>query len=262
MEDDVCAEIERRLEIRRRERVVDDEERAGRFRGGGDRRDVDDVEQRVRRCLDPDQPRVGDMRVGVGRQLVRCRIGEPVALRLVDLREHPVRPAVHVVHADDLVAGVEQVHDRGRRAEPGRERMPVRCVLERGEALLECRPGRVRDAGVVVALVDADRFLRERRRLVDRRGERARRRVRGLAGMDRPGLEVHGRDRSAREVARAASLLLHLVSREARPPRRAAPAGRPSPTPLPATRRAPRAPRGSPVPRRQAPPAAPTRRSR
>ena len=133
---------------------------------------------------------------GSVRELGGRRVGEAVALRLVDLREHAVRAAVDVVHADDVVAGVEQVHDRRRRAEARRERVTVRGVLERGEALLERRSRRVRDARVVVALVHADRLLRERGGLVDRRRHRARRRVGLLAGMDRARLEVHRAHRS------------------------------------------------------------------
>ena len=53
--DDVGAELERLLEVRRREGVVDDEQRAGGVRGIGRGPDVDDVEQRVRRRLDPDE---------------------------------------------------------------------------------------------------------------------------------------------------------------------------------------------------------------
>ena len=57
VEDDVGAERERLLEIRRGEGVVDDEDRAGRVGGVRDRADVDEVEQRVRRGLDPDEAR-------------------------------------------------------------------------------------------------------------------------------------------------------------------------------------------------------------
>ena len=71
--------------------------------------------------------------------------------------------------------------------------MPVRGVLERREALLERRSGRVRDARVVVALVDADGLLRVGRGLVDRGRDRAGRRVRLLPDVDRLGLELHAR---------------------------------------------------------------------
>jgi len=51
--DDVGPERERPLEIRRRERVVDDDARACRTRDTHDACDVDDVQQRVRGRLDP-----------------------------------------------------------------------------------------------------------------------------------------------------------------------------------------------------------------
>ena len=57
VDDDVGAEVERLLQVRRRERVVDDEDRADGVRRVGGRADVDDVEQRIRRRLDPDHPR-------------------------------------------------------------------------------------------------------------------------------------------------------------------------------------------------------------
>jgi hypothetical protein len=60
--------------------------------------------------------------------------GEVVALRLVDLGEHAVDAAVDVVHAHTRSPGADEVHDRRRRAEPGREGEPVVGALERGEA--------------------------------------------------------------------------------------------------------------------------------
>ena len=125
-------------------------------------------------------------------QLLRGDVVEPVALRLVDLREHPVHPAVDVVHADDAVARIDEVHDRGRGAEARREREPVVGLLEGCETVLERRSRRVRDPGVVVALVHPDRLLGEGRGLVDRRRHRARRGIGLLSGVDRPRLEVHG----------------------------------------------------------------------
>ena len=57
VDDDVGAELERPLQVRRRERVVDDDDRAGFVRRVGGGVDVDDVQQRVGRRLDPDQAR-------------------------------------------------------------------------------------------------------------------------------------------------------------------------------------------------------------
>src|SRR2546421_717247 len=63
--------------------------------------------------------------------------------------------------------------------------------LERGEAELERRPGRVGGARVVVPLVLADGVLRERRRLVDRDRDGPRSGIGRLPLVDRASLEVH-----------------------------------------------------------------------
>ena len=54
MNDDVRPEIERVLEVRRGEGVVDDELCADRVCRVGDRCDIDDVQERVGGRLDPD----------------------------------------------------------------------------------------------------------------------------------------------------------------------------------------------------------------
>ena len=192
VDDDVGAELERELEVRRGEGVVDDDEGAGGVRGVGRLADVDDVEERVRRRLEPDDAgALVQVLLEAGLDLLGGEEREAVALRLVDLREHAVDAAVDVVHTDDVVARLEQVHDRRRRAEAGGVREPVVGPLQRGEARLERRPRRVPGAGVVVALVDADGVLDERRRLVDRRDDRPGRRVGLLPVVDRARLEVH-----------------------------------------------------------------------
>ena len=119
-------------------------ERPGGVRRLGGLADVDHVQERVRRRLEPDDARLlvqvlrkPGVDVGDGDE------GEVVALRLVDLREHAVHAAVDVVHGDDAVARVDEVHDRRRRAEAGGVREPVVGAFERGEAGLESRPRRV-----------------------------------------------------------------------------------------------------------------------
>jgi hypothetical protein len=189
VDDGVGAEVERVLEVRRRERVVDDEDGTDRVRRVGCRADVDDVQQRVRRGFDPDHagPLVQPRRQI--RELGRRHVVEEVALRLVDLRGHPVDAPVDVRDEDDALSRVDEVHQGRRRAEARGEGGAVLGVLQRRERRLQRRPRRVRDARVVVALVDADRLLHVRRRLVDRRDDRAGRRVRLLTDVDRPGLE-------------------------------------------------------------------------
>ena len=138
VDDDVGAEVERLLQVRRRERVVDDEQRADGVRRVGGLADVDDVQQRVRRRLDPDEPDVvaevrGEVVVELGRRHVR----EAVALRLVHLRRHPVDAAVDVGDQHDALAGVDEVHQRRRRAEARAERDAVLRVLEARERDLQ-----------------------------------------------------------------------------------------------------------------------------
>ena len=143
----VGAEVERLLQIRRRERVVDDEHRADRVRGIRRLADVDDVEQRVRGRLDPHEPHVlAEVRREVVVELVRRDVGELVALRLVHLRRHPVDAAVHVGDQDDALARIDEVHQRRRRADARAERDAVLRVLEARERVLQRGPGRVRDA--------------------------------------------------------------------------------------------------------------------
>ena len=105
VDDDVGAEGQRLLEVRRGEGVVDDEQRAGLVGDRGERLDVADVEQRVGGRLDPHQPGRtrpdrGPHRVEVGHR--RRAVLEAPAL--LDLVEQPEGAAVRVVGDDHVVA--------------------------------------------------------------------------------------------------------------------------------------------------------------
>ena len=112
MHDDVRAEFERPLEIRRREGIVHHEKRAGRVRRFSRPFDVHDVQQRVRRCLDPHDPSSLVEVRGEVVELGRRQIVEDVALGLVDLRGHAVDAAVDVGDQHHPVARAQQMHDR------------------------------------------------------------------------------------------------------------------------------------------------------
>ena len=104
--DDVGAEGQRLLEVRRGEGVVDDQQRAGVVGDRGERLDVADVEQRVGGRLDPDQLglRPGGSRRGRRRRR-RPAAGLCVeAPGLLDLVEEPEGAAVRVVGDDHVVA--------------------------------------------------------------------------------------------------------------------------------------------------------------
>ena len=104
MHDEVGAELQRALVDRRRERVVDGDERAALARH--DAGDVDDVQRRVGRRLDPDQARLLAHRPleGVEVRLVDQVIADPEARQ--DLVDEPVRAAVEVLRQDDVGAGL------------------------------------------------------------------------------------------------------------------------------------------------------------
>src|SRR6266545_4489262 len=104
---------------------------------------------------------------------------------------HLVHPSEHVISVNDVLARVDEMHDRRNGAETRGESGAVLRTLERGEADLEGRPGRVRAAGVVVALVLPDSLLRVGGGLVDRDADRACGWVRLLPDVDRARLEIH-----------------------------------------------------------------------
>ena len=196
MQDDVGAEGERLLQVGG-EGVVDDDQCADRVCRLGSGPNVDHVHERVRRGLEPDHPRLlVQMRRQVLVDLVVWHPVEDVALRLVDLREHPVDAAVDVVDRDDAVTWIDQMHQRRRRRQAGGEGNAVLGSFERGQARLERGPGWIRGPRVVVALVLANRVLKVGRRLVDRHRQGAGRRIGLLAGVDRAGLELHALDSS------------------------------------------------------------------
>ena len=102
-----------------------------RHRGRG-RGDVDDLEVRVRRRLEPDQP--GPL----GERLPQdVRAGRQVDVAGVDAGPAPdpleiaVRPAVDVVPDDDLLARAGQLGDRGGRRRARRERRSRRVPPSR-----------------------------------------------------------------------------------------------------------------------------------
>ena len=139
--DDVGAELERPLQERRGERVVDDDARAALVRDRADAEDVDDGERGVGGRLDPHQ------RGAVGPvALERVEVGEvgdgPLdARRCEHLRHQPEGAAVRVVGDDHALAGLEQPQHRVLGRHAAGEREAVERALERRQALLVARGG-------------------------------------------------------------------------------------------------------------------------
>ena len=191
--------LERPAQERRRERVVDDERQAGAVRDLGERRDVADVELRI-----ADRLRVDGLRVRSQRRLERRRVVGIDERRLdPELRERHaelrIRAAVERARGDDVIAVLREREERDRlRGHSGGRRERRAAALERGDAFLERRDGRVRDPRIDVAerlQVEERRRVvggieDERRRLVDRQRARAGGRVGNLPGVQAQRVEA------------------------------------------------------------------------
>ena len=200
VDDDVGAVLERAQQVRRRERVVDDERDPGVV---GDRADALEVEHVTLRVPD----RLAEERLGVRLD------GGPPRVEVVgvvderdldaELRERVVqevvRAAVQRRRRDDVASGLGEVQQRQRlRRLPARSGERADAALQRGDAIFERRLRRVHDAGVDVAeLAQPEQICRVvgvaehvARRLVDRHRPGAGGRVGRGARVDLPGLET------------------------------------------------------------------------
>jgi hypothetical protein len=194
---DVGAERERLLQVRRGERVVDDDAPAAPVRHLRERGDVDDRQRGIGRRLHPDHARLGAP-CGLERACVgEVGRGPRDARGLEHLAEQSIGAAVRVGGDDHVIAGRQPAQHRVLGGHAAREREPVLGALERGEAHLERTARGVAGARVLEAQVLPNRRLRERRRQRDRRDHRAGDRVGLLAGVDRLGLEAPPRPRTA-----------------------------------------------------------------
>ena len=183
--DDVEAELERPLHPRRGERVVRDR---GDAAPAGDRRhrfEIHQLQQRIRRRLDPDHARLGRERRLERLGALERQVGEaqPGALLAHALEEAPRAP-VEIVERDHVRARVEQLEHRGARGHPGGERERGRPRLERRDARLVGPARRVVRAPVVESLVHAGTCLDVGRGGVDRRDHRSGRGIGRLPGVE------------------------------------------------------------------------------
>ena len=99
--------------------------------------DVGDAHQRIGRRLDEHRARRRRHRVGDALRIARVDVAERQPEVLEDLVEQAERSAVHVLAADDVIAGAEQLHDRVEAPHAARERESVTPVLERRDVSLE-----------------------------------------------------------------------------------------------------------------------------
>lgn len=136
VDDDIGAQVERLLDIRRQESVVNYDEDAVLVGDRDDMADIDKAQGRVRGGLDPDEARI---LVDVLRD-VDFNLGSKSdldAVRLGNLREVAVGAAVDVRHGDDVGSGSEGLQDVCGGGRAGREGEGVFGVLEGGDGGLE-----------------------------------------------------------------------------------------------------------------------------
>jgi hypothetical protein len=201
VEDEIGAVLERPHQPRRGERRVDEQRQAVLVREFGDPRHVEDVEAGVAQGLAEQQPCPGAYRcaprVDVPRIDERRLDAEPRQREI----EQVVRAAVQGARRDDVAASPHQRDDREvQRRLPAGRRDRADAALERRDALLEHRAGRVGDAGVdVPRALHVEQRCRvvgvgkhERRALVDRRRARPGGRIGPGPGVERERVEAMG----------------------------------------------------------------------
>jgi hypothetical protein len=209
--DDVGSEGEGLLDPRCGEGVVDDHDRSAVVRESSHRRDVDDVEERVRRRLDPDHPGLGSEDRFEFRQ-IRGVDGEPGPT--VDDGCKPVGAAVGVGRHHQVVAGVEQSQDGVFGRHPTGEGEPELRSLEQCQMGLEAGAARVARARVLEAAIGPYGVLFEGGRQVDRCVDCSGGRVGAAAAVHGERLEPEARQRFA---------IAHGLSADRRPRWRARP---------------------------------------
>ena len=151
VDDDVGAERQGFLEVRREEGVVDGEQGAVLVGELGERADVADEHHRVRRRLDEDHLRLrADFR---GRCLEVGRVDVVVgqAVLLVDVVDESDGAAVEVFGEQDVVAGIQQVEHHVDGSHARRDGPGALAALELREDVLELLARRIGDAAVVEA---------------------------------------------------------------------------------------------------------------
>ena len=172
MHNDVRAEIERVLQIRRHRAVVDAEQCSVSMCKLRERTNINNAEQRIRRGLDVQQPRLRcDVR---GETLEVASIGianiHPGTVEY--LREQSIASAVKIIAREDFLSGRKQPRNGADGGESAGKAKRTIGVLKLRELLFENRARGVAAARVIVAAELVGLFLLEGRGLVDRRRER------------------------------------------------------------------------------------------
>jgi hypothetical protein len=191
VDDDVEAEGEGALDVRRGEGVVGDGEEIVFCGERGECGEIGEFEQGVAGGFDPEHAGVGADGALDGSDVGGVDVGDVQRGAFsADAFEEAVGAAVEIVAGDDVGAGVEEFEDGGCGGQSGGEGKTGLAVFEVGDAAFEGPAGGVVAAGVVEAFVDAGGILFESARGVDRGHHRVGRWIGDLAGVDDAGGEV------------------------------------------------------------------------
>ncbi len=196
MDHDVGAPFDRAAQVRRRERVVDEQRQLVVVRDRCDGLDVEHVSGRVADRLGVERLRVRPDRcppcigvIGIDPRELDVHLAQQV-LELVD------RPAVERGRRDHMIARLQQCEERGRlRGDTAGERDPAAAAFEVRHAFLEHRDGRVHDARVRVAVLLQVEVRRRRLRILEHVAGRLEDRHRACAGVrvgSLPGVQLPG----------------------------------------------------------------------
>ena len=187
MDDDIEAGFDRALNPRRGKRVVANRNNFVSTRDFCDRLQIDQLEQRIARGLDPNHARVWlesaleILRVG------KIDIGKIETGRTSsNFVEKTKCTAVKIVARDDVRAAVDQFERSRHCGEPRCEREPARAALQIGDAFFVGESGRINRACVIVAFVFARAFLHISGCCVYWRHDRAGGGIGFLPGVNRP----------------------------------------------------------------------------
>ena len=131
------AERQRALEHGRAPRIVDDTDGASRVRDGRQRLDIDDAKERIRRCLDPDEPRVVPDGVANGAEIGHVDRGQLQSPWPEHFTQQLDGAVERVIGGDDMCPRSDRLHQRHGGRGSGCEGAGRGAALERGQALLE-----------------------------------------------------------------------------------------------------------------------------
>ncbi len=189
---DIRTQLQRTLQVRRHERIVDDDPSTPAMRDLRDATDIRNRHHRVRRRLDEHHLCIRPHGLLERRQIRRIHIRELDAVVPDDLVEQPECPSVDILRTDRMIALLQQqLRNRRRRGHARRKRICRNPAFQRRHVFLERKPRGVLCPRILVAFVLSETFLNVGGGLKNRRDDGAGRWVGLLPGVNGVGSKSH-----------------------------------------------------------------------